>query len=428
MEVPNTRHTSSSEPEAHDESMTSRPIGIVHRGQPDTPNRWHKTRSNSAVQNASNDIEAGRDSVDAKTYSLRILGFEIGHMSAVRQYAVCTGILFFFTILYGALQELVAIHIFERRHGLFVTLIQFFGYTFFAFLQWVFRENNVRSSVPVVYLVILAVLQASMQGLSNLSMRYLTYPAKVLFKSSRVIPTMIFGVIFYGKRYSITEYLIIVIMVFGLATFLGADANASPEFHPIGVGLISLSLIVDAAIINLQEHLFSKFNCDEEEMIFMSYAGGSIVLLITCIGMGEVMEGLSFVRQHQDPVRILTILTVFAACGFCGVSSVTALTKRFGALTAALTTTARKALTILVSFFLFPKPINGGHIFGSGIFILGLVLKSRSKGVRRRTASALPDAEESPHKSSHLVETYVPRSRGLSTDVLLEGETAYEDE
>ena len=110
----------------------------------------------------------------------------------------CTSVLFLFTLFYGYLQELVSIHIFAREFGLFVTFLQFCGYAFFAFLQWISREHK-RNNVPMQYCS--SVLQSSMQGLSNLSMRYLNYPAKVLFKSSRVLPTMLFGVIFYGESY-----------------------------------------------------------------------------------------------------------------------------------------------------------------------------------------------------------------------------------
>ena len=38
-------------------------------------------------------------------------------------------------------------------------------------------------------------VQAVMQGLTNVSMMYLNYPAKVLFKSSRMVPIMCFGVV-----------------------------------------------------------------------------------------------------------------------------------------------------------------------------------------------------------------------------------------
>ena len=49
---------------------------------------------------------------------------QIGYLGATQQYVIITGILFFFTLLYGYLQELVSIHIFAREFGLFVTLLQ----------------------------------------------------------------------------------------------------------------------------------------------------------------------------------------------------------------------------------------------------------------------------------------------------------------
>merc|ERR1711871_441895 len=96
-------------------------------------------------------------------------------------------------------------------------------------------------------------------------------------------------------------------------------------------------------------------------MIFMSYAGGSLVLLLVCMNTGEMKEGLEFIDSHGSPwgsAKIFVVLLIFSTYGFCGVSCVTALTKRFGALTAALTTTARKTVTIMLSFVLFPKPLD----------------------------------------------------------------------
>lgn len=77
------------------------------------------------------------------------------------------------------------------------------------------------------------------------------------------------------------------------------------------------------------------------------------------------------------PQGIWSILAVmlFAGAGFLGVSCVAALTKRFGALHSAITTTARKAVTLLLSFLVFPdKPFSVQHGVGAAVFILGLVV------------------------------------------------------
>mmetsp|Transcript_42270 Transcript_42270/g.112871 ORF Transcript_42270/g.112871 Transcript_42270/m.112871 type:complete len:135 (+) Transcript_42270:117-521(+) len=132
-------------------------------------------------------------------------------------------------------------------------------------------------------------------------------------------------------------------------------------------------------------------------MIFMSYAGGSLVLLLICMATGEMSEGLAFIDQHGAS-RINIVIFIYAACGFCGVSCVAALTKRFGALTAALTTTARKAITILLSFLIFPKPFVFGHACGAVLFISGLLARSRQRGGgerRRPPTTELPERKAS---------------------------------
>lgn len=66
---------------------------------------------------------------------------------------------------------------------------------------------------------------------------------------------------------------------------------------------------------------------------------------------------------------------LFAGAGFLGVSCVAALTKRFGALHSAITTTARKAVTLMLSFVVFPnKPFSVQHGVGAAVFIIGLVV------------------------------------------------------
>eukprot|EP00622_Pseudochattonella_farcimen_P000298 FR734753.1.p1 GENE.FR734753.1~~FR734753.1.p1 ORF type:complete len:167 (+),score=14.28 FR734753.1:3-503(+) len=141
--------------------------------------------------------------------------------------------------------------------------------------------------------------------------------------------------------------------------------------------------------------MFSHFQSDEKEMIFMSYAGGSLVLLIVCMNTGEMKEGLEFIDGHSTPwgpAKIFVVLLIFSVCGFFGVSCVTALTKRFGALTAALTTTARKTVTIMLSFLLFPKPVGIGHFVGAMMFLAGLAMKSRLKSLEPKKYATAHDS------------------------------------
>ena len=73
---------------------------------------------------------------------------------------------------------------------------------------------------------------------------------------------------------------------------------------------------------------------------------------------------------------------LFSCAGFLGVYCVAALTKRFGAITSAITSTVRKGLTLLLSYVFYPddKAITIWHVFGGSIFMWALFIRSMSKG------------------------------------------------
>eukprot|EP01036_Dinobryon_divergens_P036829 gene36829-48029_t len=43
---------------------------------------------------------------------------------------------------------------------------------------------------------------------------------------------MLFGILFYGKRYHGRDYVVALCMVVGLTAFVAADANSNPTFNP----------------------------------------------------------------------------------------------------------------------------------------------------------------------------------------------------
>lgn len=271
---------------------------------------------------------------------------------------------------------------FKRSLGWFVTLLQFSGYAFFSWLQRIYTaRSSHRPKVPLWCYVILSILQALMQGLTNVSMHYLNYPAKTLFKSSRLVLTMLFGFLIMGKRYSRRDYIVVLFMVVGLGTFLQADATTSPNFEVTGVILILLALGADAAILNLQEHCMEVYNASHEEMVYYSYMGAAVVIFVLAVVSGELSKGIEFMRMTGS-VSTLLMFLLFCGTGFLGVMCATALIKRFGALVSAITTTVRKATTLILSYALFNNTGTAMHAVGAALFITGLVIKVRSTKAR----------------------------------------------
>lgn len=55
------------------------------------------------------------------------------------------------------------------------------------------------------------------------SLSYLTYPTRVMFKSSKVIPVMLASVVIAKRRYSLGEYAAAFLLVVGITMFTLAD-------------------------------------------------------------------------------------------------------------------------------------------------------------------------------------------------------------
>lgn len=182
-----------------------------------------------------------------------VLGVDISHHSRNVQFLFCACGVFFFSLLYGFLQELLSVQICSRQLGLFLATIQFVGYTLFAFLlrTYVYESQKRKKftpksskiseaktskiAVPFTLYLGLSLLRSVDLGMTNLAMQYINYPAKTLMKSSRVVFTMIFGVLIMKKSYKLMDYFVVMCMVAGLAIFMHADANSSAVFQPLGV-------------------------------------------------------------------------------------------------------------------------------------------------------------------------------------------------
>jgi len=218
---------------------------------------------------------------DLITEPVLVLGVDISHLSRRSQFVVCAIGVFCFSLLYGYLQELISVQLCNRQLGLFLAMMQFSGYTALAYVlrNFVYEKQkamhaNTNTSktfanpqrVPVFMYLGLSLLRAVDLGMTNLAMQYINYPAKTLMKSSRIVFTMIFGVVIARKSYKVVDYLIVLAMVAGLALFMHADANSSAVFHHMGVIMLTISLICDGAISNMSESIMSQFGVGQDEV------------------------------------------------------------------------------------------------------------------------------------------------------------------
>lgn len=95
--------------------------------------------TNNTIQGHPGDLEFFEDLI---TEPVLVLGIDISHLSAASQFTVCAVGLFFFSLLYGYLQELLAVELCSRQLGLFLAATQFLGYTVLAYFMRSFVYNR----------------------------------------------------------------------------------------------------------------------------------------------------------------------------------------------------------------------------------------------------------------------------------------------
>lgn len=82
-------------------------------------------------------LSVGGFTDDSSTPSVLVLGVDVSHLSRRNQFIVTASGVFWFSLLYGYLQELISVQLCRRQLGLFLAMIQFAGYTI---LSWWLRN------------------------------------------------------------------------------------------------------------------------------------------------------------------------------------------------------------------------------------------------------------------------------------------------
>jgi len=165
--------------------------------------------------------------------------------------------------------------------------------------------------------------------------------------------------------------------------------------------MLTISLLCDGAISNVSESIMNRYEVGQDEFIFRLYSVALFFVSIAAAVKGDLRSGLSYLTQPGTLKEIeeglyptwstsakLFTLVLFSTTGYFSSSCSAAITKSFGALTMSITSTARKAATIFLSFALFPNECTLEHIAGIVLFIGSLVGKSmrasRHKGHHHR--------------------------------------------
>ncbi|KAI4315360.1 hypothetical protein L6164_028179 [Bauhinia variegata] len=303
--------------------------------------------------------------------SRSLFGISLSDRPKWKQFLVCSAGFFFGYLVNGICEEYVYNRL-QFSYGWYFTFVQGFVYLALIYLQGFTTKQMVNPWK--MYVKLSAVLMGS-HGLTKGSLAFLNYPAQIMFKSTKVLPVMVMGAFIPGlrRKYPAHEYISATLLVLGLIIFTLADAQTSPNFSIIGVIMISGALIMDAFVGNFQEAIFTA-NPDttQMEMLFCSTVVGLPFLAVPMILSGELFKAWNSCAKHP---YVYGVLVFEAMATYIGQVSVLSLIAIFGAATTAMVTTARKAVTLLLSYLIFTKPLTEQHETGLLLITMGIILK-----------------------------------------------------
>lgn len=304
-----------------------------------------------------------------------LFGISLTERPKYQQFLICSSGFFFGYLVNGICEEYVYNRL-KFSYGWYFTFVQGFVYLGLIYLQGFSTKQMVNPWKT--YMKLSTVLMGS-HGLTKGSLAFLNYPAQLMFKSTKVLPVMIMAAFIPGlrRKYPAHEYISAFLLVIGLIFFTLADAQTSPNFSVIGVLMVSGALVMDAFLGNLQEAIFTiNPETTQMEVLFCSTVIGLPLLIPPMLLTGELFKAWNSCLQH---LYVYGVLIFEAMATFVGQVSVLSLIAIFGAATTAMVTTARKAVTLLLSYVIFTKPMTEQHGTGLLLISMGIILKLLSE-------------------------------------------------
>lgn len=257
--------------------------------------------------------------------------------------------------------------------------MEVFGVTVCVYGERKFIAKETERVAPLSAYPLLTGCLLTSSALSNLALNYINFPTKVVFRSCKLIPTMIVASFVHRKVFTSVEYILAFCVSLGLVLFAAADWELAPSFHPVGLAFVSMSVCADAVLPNAQERLF-RMGSSRVEVTFFTNIFTLVAMTITTLISGDLLGLIAFARTN----RLLCIyMTIYTFIAYITISLHMTVVRKFGGVAAVLVATGRKGMTLILSFLLFPKAFSWLYVFG-GVLVLGGLLFSSLVKIRSK--------------------------------------------
>jgi solute carrier family 35 (adenosine 3'-phospho 5'-phosphosulfate transporter), member B2 len=220
------------------------------------------------------------------------------------------------------------------------------------------------------------------------SLKYVSFPVQTVFKSSKIIPVMIMGMLLKGTRYPLSQYLEAVVITMGVAVFsMASKKHISDQTDDTAViGLIFLVLYVcfDSFTSQWQDRVYSKYGRENVDQYQMMLGVNTSAIIITTFGLlvtGDFPVVYEFLAANPKAFTYNVITAVTSASGqLCIFYTI----KEFGPIAFTVIMTTRQMFSICISAIVFKHPISSQALAGAFVVFAVLFWQIRGKYMARK--------------------------------------------
>jgi adenosine 3'-phospho 5'-phosphosulfate transporter B3 len=307
------------------------------------------------------------------------------------QKALFYSVIFFASFVgHDFLQELI-ISTPKWNFPLFMTLLEFGSC---CILPLLFERPFQSLDRPISSYAALTCCVLGSAIMANLSLAYVNYPVKVVFKSTKLLGTMGVSLLMLpGKNFSRQDFLAAAFLCGGLMVFVLADvADGGRQTTTTGLLLLAGAVLCDSTNPILQEKLMKHAKRAPAEVMFFTNAMGVMILLPAMCTPFSNMELIRVVTHLSSSwnesttigLGLLPVRITFGATTYIGVKAYMALVNEFGGVFAVTVATSRKICTVALSFLWFSHTLTLQHVLGGTAVLVGVVLKQMAGKRQKR--------------------------------------------
>jgi len=209
------------------------------------------------------------------------------------------------------------------------------------------------------------------------SLLYITFPSQTVFKSSKIIPTMVLSTVVNSQKYTWREYVVAAVVTMSVTGFFlctDQENESSPEHNTtVGILMMVIFLICDSVTSTAEKHVNDKFPNLGNAQMMLSMSLLTLFFAIFAMLFGDGFHPtLVFLRRH--PEALVQILG-FGCSSTVGQYLVLHTIRTFGPVSYVVMMTVRQIISIVMSASLYKHTISWQAYVFAGIAFLAILMK-----------------------------------------------------